>query len=207
MTQIHLPFSLPPVDVVRELADMLEPEVPRSIFDAGFGTGRNSVFLARLGHEVTGVDMRGEEVEAARRYAEAEGVADRCTFLEGDLLQPPISGTSFDIVLANEVAHVFSRAVTARLFRTLRGVTKQGGLNVVSGYVVCPGTANARNTRQCFGQGELLEEYQGQGWIILAYNETYLPNQYMGSGAATKEIISSRAKLIAQRPWDEDSPQ
>lgn len=204
MTQIHLPFNLPPVDVVRELAEILEPGVPRTVFDAGCGSGRNAVFLASLGHEVIGVDMSATELEAARRHAEAEQVADRCTFIEGDLLNFPFSNTPFDIVLANEVSQMFSQTVTRRLFDMLRGATKQGGLNVISGYVVRPGTANAKNTRQCLGEGELLADYEKRGWIILSSDEMYRPNQYVGSGAAIKEIISSRAKVIAQRPWDED---
>lgn len=201
MTQSRLPFSMPPLDIIRQLGNMLEPGVPRTVLDAGFGTGRNALYLAKLGHIVTGITNDPTEIETAQDLAAEAGIADRCNFMYGELPMLPGSG-SFDVVLSNEVTHLFTKPVARSVFEALRRRTKQGGLNVISGYLIEPGKANVINTARCFSPGELHHEYEQAGWQELSYREEWLPVQRIGAGAVRREIISSRAKLIAQRPWN-----
>lgn len=195
-----LPVPLPPADVVRSFGELMEPGVPRSIWDAGCAEGRNSIYLASLGNFVLGTDVSPDDLRIARQMAEFAGVAERCTFQEDDIRTSAPSGM-FDVVLMNEVTHALPKTAAQQALRTVRNHTKQGGINVVSGYLVRPGTANVTNTRACFKPHELIDDYQAVGWIVLDYVEEYLPNQYAGQ----KEHIFSRAKLIAQRPWVDPS--
>ncbi|UUZ83361.1 class I SAM-dependent methyltransferase [Paenibacillus sp. P26] len=67
------------------------------------GTGRTACYLAGLGYEVTGVDLRPEMLAKARRRAEQEGRT--VTFVEGDICALPFEPASFDIVLAESVTN------------------------------------------------------------------------------------------------------
>ena len=57
----------------------------KRVLDAGCGSGRHAVEFARRGAaEVVGVDFASDMLSLARRFAEAEGVADRCRFVRSD---------------------------------------------------------------------------------------------------------------------------
>jgi SAM-dependent methyltransferase len=69
-----------------ELVDLVEGPAalpPGRALDIGCGTGTDSVYLARHGWEVTGVDMVPRALAAARRRAAAAGVTVR--YVEGDV--------------------------------------------------------------------------------------------------------------------------
>lgn len=78
------PSEQPDQDLVRIL-DSSGPPAPGRALDLGCGTGRNSVYLASHGWEVTGVDRTARELATARRRAAAVGV--RPNFIEGDVSQ------------------------------------------------------------------------------------------------------------------------
>ena len=84
-------------------ADLLLPLLPepRHVTDLGCGTGTLAVLLAEAGHDVRGLDLAGEMVAAARRKADAAGVA--AEFRQGDAAEPPYEDESTDVVLARHV--------------------------------------------------------------------------------------------------------
>lgn len=79
----------------------LMPPAPASVVDLGSGTGSLAVLLAGAGYDVRGVDLSGEMVAAARRKAEAAGVA--VEFAVGDAAAPPLPASTCDVVLARHV--------------------------------------------------------------------------------------------------------
>jgi SAM-dependent methyltransferase len=56
---------------------------PSRALDLGCGAGRNSLYLARLGWEVTGIDMLAPAIDKAR--SKAVGDAAKARFLQGDV--------------------------------------------------------------------------------------------------------------------------
>jgi SAM-dependent methyltransferase len=97
------------------------------VLDLGCGTGRVSLFLARLGHRVTGVDRDGEIAGTlGRRAAEASlpvrtEVADAASFELGD---------QFDLVIApmQLLQLLPGSAERAALLEHARGHLRAGGL-------------------------------------------------------------------------------
>jgi len=55
------------------------------VVDLGSGDGRNIITAAKRGARGRGVEFNPEMVALSRRTAEKEGVADRATFVEGDM--------------------------------------------------------------------------------------------------------------------------
>ena len=67
------------------------------VLDIACGTGNTAIPAARIGAEVTGVDIAPNLVEAARKRASAESLNIR--FQEGDAEELPFPDHSFDVVL------------------------------------------------------------------------------------------------------------
>jgi SAM-dependent methyltransferase len=74
--------GVPPPELV-EVIEGAQALVPGRALDLGCGTGTNSIYLAHHGWDVTGVDVVGRAVNAARR--KAAGAAVRPRFLKGDV--------------------------------------------------------------------------------------------------------------------------
>jgi SAM-dependent methyltransferase len=100
------------------------------VLDAGCGQGRLSLALARLGHDVTGIDMSSSAIERATHYASAENlnIRFRVTDLETGL-EELVPG-SYDCVISTEVLYMIKdyRRVTGDLVKLAR----PGGLIVLS---------------------------------------------------------------------------
>lgn len=88
-----------PVPMVVEAVEGPNRMAPGRALDLGCGTGRNAVYLARHGWDVTGVDLVHHAVALARRNADAAGVSPR--LLEGDVtrLEDLGVGCGFDLLV------------------------------------------------------------------------------------------------------------
>jgi len=73
---------MPPGDLI-DLVEGAGSPPPGRALDLGCGTGTDSVYLARRGWDVTGVDMVPRALAAARRRAAAAGVSPR--YVRGDV--------------------------------------------------------------------------------------------------------------------------
>ena len=70
---------------------------PRRVLDLGAGQGRNAVWLAQQGHNVTAVDISDVAVAQAREIALAAGV--EANFVAADVLRWDPDPEAFDLVL------------------------------------------------------------------------------------------------------------
>jgi SAM-dependent methyltransferase len=111
------------------VASVLEGIVPATALDLGCGLGRNAIWLAEQGWDVTAVDFSGEALHQAREQAEQRGVD--VGWVQADLRRYEPDRT-FDLVL---VAYVHVRRGERRdvLRRASRAVAS-GGLLVVVGH-------------------------------------------------------------------------
>jgi len=71
----------------------------KTVCDVGCGSGRFVAALARRGAKVTGVDFAPSMLAMAREVVRQEGVADRCDFVESDVLDWQ-SGRLYDLTIA-----------------------------------------------------------------------------------------------------------
>lgn len=95
----------PPNQKLMEFAAKLMEEFqrPLAILDIGCGAGRNALPLARLGHNLTGIDRSGPMLEAARNGAQALGILSNCRFLPGEMERLDFPDASFDLVIAHGI--------------------------------------------------------------------------------------------------------
>lgn len=95
------------------------------------GEGRNSVWLAAQGLEVTAVEISPVAVEKARRLAAQRGVSPRLEV--ADVLDFDWGRERFDVVAAIFIQFA-APAERERLFARTREALKPGGLLVMQGY-------------------------------------------------------------------------
>jgi len=79
------------------VADRLADLEPSRILDLGCGQGRNAIWLAARGHEVTAVDVSDVAIEQATKLAADAGVA--VEFVAADLVAWEPQEAAFDLVL------------------------------------------------------------------------------------------------------------
>ena len=80
-----------PVELVEKMLDMAQVTPQDIVMDLGSGDGRNVIAAAKRGARAIGVEYNPEMVALSRRLAEEAGVADRATFIEGDMFEADIS--------------------------------------------------------------------------------------------------------------------
>lgn len=99
------------------------------VIDFACGEGINSIYLAGLGCQVTGIDIAEDAIKKARELASAEGVS--VDFNVGDIVScPEVPSDSFDLALA---CACFGRLIedehrSAFLKETIRTLRKGGYL-------------------------------------------------------------------------------
>lgn len=114
------------------------------------GCGRGAVLLMAAQHLTTGravgvdlwrsVDQSGNALEATRRNADAEGVADRVELHTGDMTALPFEDNSFDVVVSSLAIHNISgSAGREKAINEAARVLRPGGRLVI---------ADIRATRQ-----------------------------------------------------------
>ena len=94
------------------------------------GEGRNAVWLAGQGHDVTGIDRSGVGLAKAARLAQAHGVT--ASFRQGDVLDWDGTDGPWDAVAAIFVH--FRAEEWGRLAQSLQRGVRPGGLFLYHGY-------------------------------------------------------------------------
>ena len=104
----------------------------KRLLDLTCGPGLYAVALARRGVAVTGVDFGPASVAHARQLAEAQGVAERCAFVEADVrdYEPEEGGYDAALFLYGQLA-VFPRDEAAALLAKAARALRPGGRLVV----------------------------------------------------------------------------
>src|SRR6187549_939619 len=80
-----------PPELVENMLDMAKVTPQDIVMDLGSGDGRNVIAAAKRGARAYGFEFNPEMVALSRRKAQEAGVADRATFIEGDMFEADIS--------------------------------------------------------------------------------------------------------------------
>ncbi len=115
------------------VVESLGVEPPLRALDLGCGDGTTAVPLARLGAEVTGIDISRNLVAAGKKRAAEQGLR-RLKFQEGDACNlEGVEDNTFDLTLSVFGAMFAARPLDAA--RVMVRVTKPGGTIVMGNWI------------------------------------------------------------------------
>lgn len=180
-------WGLEPNHLCYEIMKLMPPVRPYRVLELGCGEGKDAVFLARNGYQVTAFDLAESGLEKARRLADKNGV--QIDFFKADL-RDYRPDTEFDIIYSSGVLYYAETPeVKQSLMDSLKAHTKTGGLNVFNVFVkkpfigVAPGREKSESTGRGWLSGELFTYYHD--WLfhhmeerIFDCNSSGIPHQH-----------------------------
>jgi 2-polyprenyl-3-methyl-5-hydroxy-6-metoxy-1,4-benzoquinol methylase len=144
------------------LQDMVYRLRPGRALDLGMGQGRNALFLAEEGWEVTGVDIAEEGLEIAGREAERRGL--RLDLVHEDAYRFDIGRERWDLIA---LIYFDVRPLLPRLVEGLR----PGGLIVIEAFHQEAAVHNV-GPEVRWETNQLVELFLEQGFTVVRYEDT-----------------------------------
>ena len=169
------------------LVETVRGRPPGTALDADMGEGRNAIYLAQLGWQVTGVYIAEKALAYAQRRARATGV--KITTLEHDMATYDWGTAKWDLIV---LSYAGGRTYAARVAKAL----KPGGLVVLEAFHM-DATDHLQviggDYRVFFQTNELPKLYSASGLKIVRYEEP------IGAADFTREKVRL-VKMVAQKP-------
>lgn len=185
-------FGKEPSQFLVAQADYLTPGAKAlSVAD---GEGRNSVFMAQRGMDVTAMEFSPNAIAKAKSLADEHGVS--VDFQQADIFSWDWASDSYDLVAAVFIQFMGAEA-RAGIFAGMKQTVKPGGLILLHGYTPKqleyrtggPGVAENLYTKE-----QLAADFDG--WEILRLEE-YEAELNEGPGHAGQSALID---LIARKP-------
>ncbi len=167
-----------PNAICYRVLETMPPDRRLRLLDIGCGEGRDSVFFARNGYDVTAFDISEAGVEKTRKLAVAAGVPLRV--FRADIrdfrLEEP-----FDILFSSGVFNYIPPDLRQEILGNYREHTRPGGLHVFNAFVekpfIGPPPEKEDNAHPWYS-GELIRHYRD--WQIHESNEIIFDCNSMG---------------------------
>lgn len=94
-TEWRVPFITTPGEVVERMLQLAGTQAGDTVLDLGSGDGRIVIAAAqKFGARAMGIELDAGLVERSREHARRAGVADRVSFVQGDVLTSDISAAT-----------------------------------------------------------------------------------------------------------------
>jgi SAM-dependent methyltransferase len=183
-------YGTAPNDFLVEVAPLLPPG---PVLSLGEGEGRNGVYLAQLGRDVTAVDGSEVGLSKARRLAAERGVALHT--VHASLTDYVIAPASWAVILCFFV-HM-PQPLRANVFRAARTGLRPGGLFVLEAFgpgQIAHGTGGPAEPSRLAPVAELQRELAGLEWVVARDVERVLDEGTYHSG------MSSTVQILGRRP-------
>ncbi len=172
-------FGRDPIPFLKDHVDLLPKG---AALDLAMGEGRNGVFLATKGFQVTGVDISEAGFKKARALASEKGV--KLTTVVADLEQYTIPPSSYDVIICTYF-------LQRDLFPKITAALKPGGVALIETY-----TVDHLQYRPKFNRTFLLERNELltllPGLRVLRYQEVDTGDAAFASILAQKPLEATR---------------
>ena len=183
------PFGVPS----KEFTDLAQ-WMPRgsSVLDLGCGAGRNALFLAERGLDVSAVDISLLAVQKLQHRARQGGLCIKAWVQD---LRTLVLMRSYDLIIAHGWLHLLEREHWGPLLDQVKASTSQGGYNAITVFTdeLPPVADMAELTLGLFREGELYEQYDG--WEVVLRKSYVRDDQHPGGNRHQHPIN----KIVARK--------
>lgn len=174
-----------------QVLKMMPPTKHLKILDIGCGEGKDAVFFARNGYDVTAFDIADAGIEKAKRLSEKVGI--KVNLFKADILDYRLD-SHFDIIYSSGVLNYIKPEYRVELFQNYKQFTNSNGLHVHNVFVhkpfIEPPPEKETNSYTWYS-GELITHYHD--WLIQDCSEIVFDCN--SSGIPHKHAMT---KIIAQ---------
>lgn len=181
-----------PSTLCYKVLELYPPQKDTTLLDIGCGEGRNAVFFARNGYNVTAFDLSPRGVKKTKQMASEVGVPIRV--FQADLNKYRLD-REYHILFSGGVLHYIPPELREEIFNNYKTHTKKSGLNVFSVFVKKPFIKKAPDSESSaypYKSGLLFTYYHD--WKI-EYCTEHIFN-CMSSGVPHKHAVN---RLIARK--------
>ena len=189
-TQDYL-FGVEPNDFIRAVAPMPSTQNAKAFAPAD-GEGRNGVYLAKIGYDVTCVDVSNLAVDKANALADEHGV--RINSHVGDIFTFPCPVDHYELVVISFMH--FLPDDHLRFMDLMKTTLKPGGVLVMEGYThdQMPLTSGGpKNPDMLFSRQQIAENFADFNIILLQETRRHLAEGTRHQGeAATLQILAHK---------------
>ncbi|KTC96761.1 SAM-dependent methyltransferase TehB [Legionella feeleii] len=167
-------YGLPQIhsDLLQVYQTYLHQQEKMAVLDVGCGSGRNPLFLASLGHSVTGMDINETAMQQITEIAQKEGLTTVQTIIHDFNLPLNPAHQAYDFVYSTVTLQFLNAKRIPALLTELQQMTAPQGFH----FLVFPIKAEPYIYPSSFSflaeKDELYHFYQDCGWSILEYKET-----------------------------------
>lgn len=169
------------------------------VTDLGCGKGATAFEIAQsLGYDVTGIDLFEPFVEHCTRVAKEEGLADRCRFIHGDVMELTNQLDPADVAVFAALGDVIGTLDQA--IPVIRQYVKRGGFMVISDcYIRAGGTSNFPGFEQYRSLDKTVAQLTSTGDVLIQQVAENDDNQTGVDEEDEVALIAARAEEIATR--------
>lgn len=181
-----------PSKMCYKLLKLKPPDRSLKLLDIGCGEGRNAVFFARNGYDVTAFDISSKGIEKAKKMANEANVTIKLFNADINVFRLK---DEFDILFSTGVLHYIPKEMRDEIFNNYKTYTRKNGFHVFSVFVKKPFIEKAPDSdikSQIWISGELFTFYHD--WKIEYCDEEIFDCE--SSGTPHKHAIN---RIIARK--------
>jgi len=153
------------------------------VLDVGCGSGELSLYLARQGHDVLGVDFSPAAIERAREKANYRGIPAR--FLVWDALRLHELTLTFQTVVDSAMFHCLDDPGRERFVSNLAAVLRPGGRYVL----FCDARPDSRPVWEGgASRAEIRERFRSPEWVVEWIHDTTFERRHSSNPAYVASV-------------------
>lgn len=192
-------WGIKPSDMCFEVMKLKPPVKPLSVLDIGCGEGKDAVFFARNGYNVTAFDITESGLEKAKRLADGCGV--NVNLFRANVLDFRLDN-DFDIIFCSGVLNYVPEKLRAEITDNYKAHTADGGINAMNVFVQKPFIETApdkESSSTIWLSGELFSYYHD--WMFRSCDEVFF--DCMSGGKPHKHcmdtVIAEKKEICHER--------
>ena len=202
-TQMQLEFHCEPADYFHKKYGMTrthsavvaanETVPPGKALDLGCGQGRNALYLALAGHEVTASDYNPGAAEGVARLAAQENLTVRAETYD---INTAALDEDYDYIVATVVFMFLDPERVPAILADMQAHTNPGGYNLIVSAMNTADYPCQMPFSHTFREGELRDYYAG--WEFITYEEA--PGNMHATDAQGNPIRLKFVTMLARKP-------
>lgn len=159
-------FTKPQEDIPK-IVKLFEKRGVKRVLDLGCGSGRHTVYLAKKGFEVYGIDIAPEGIKIAKKWLKKEKL--KASLRTGNIYKKlPYKDNFFDAIISTQTIHHERIESIKKAIKEIERILKPKGLIFIS--------VRKRKLRKIWPKGTIIEKYglQRSRYKIIG-PRTYVP--------------------------------